>query len=181
MFDAVAGMYKTGKGVDKDGRRYLSLYDIWDLAPFSGKTGNELPGNPVELYDRIYEDEDPFTYYRYFPEDKPQNDKSNSDIPNDVLVDIRNFWSSVTNQNASGGHIHIKPSHRGRLTELKERTGKTEAELYNDGNPAHKRMVVFARNSRKWHGDGGLLDKFSSVYGNDRARMLDAIRKIRMK
>ena len=61
-----------------------------------------------------------------------------------------------------GGGIHIKPSHRGRLTELKERTGKTEAELYNDGNPAHKKMVVFARNSRKWHGDGGLLRKFDT-------------------
>lgn len=38
-----------------------------------------------------------------------------------------------------------------------------------------------SQNARKWHGDGGLLDKFSSVYGNDRARMLDAIRKIRQK
>lgn len=56
-----------------------------------------------------------------------------------------------------GGSIHIKPSHRGRLTELKARTGKTEAELYNDGNPEHKKMVVFARNARKWHADGGLL------------------------
>lgn len=54
--------------------------------------------------------------------------------------------------------IHIKPSHRGRLTELKARTGKSEAELYNDGNPAHKKMVVFARNARKWNrADGGLL------------------------
>lgn len=60
------------------------------------------------------------------------------------------------NEFASGGNIHIKPSHRGRLTELKERTGKSEAELYNDGNPAHKKMVVFARNARKWkHGLGG--------------------------
>lgn len=57
---------------------------------------------------------------------------------------------------ADGG-IHIKPSHRGRLTELKARTGKTEAELYNDGNPAHKKMVVFARNARKWHDLGGTL------------------------
>lgn len=46
--------------------------------------------------------------------------------------------------------IYIKPSHRGRLTELKKRTGKSESELYNDGNPAHKKMVVFARNARKW-------------------------------
>ena len=67
---------------------------------------------------------------------------------------IRNGY----NEFAKGGKIYIKPSHRGRLTELKKRTGKTEAELYNDGNPAHKKMVVFARNSRKWkHGDGGNL------------------------
>lgn len=44
--------------------------------------------------------------------------------------------------------IHIK--HPGRLTRLKKRTGKSESELYNDGNPAHKKMVVFARNARKW-------------------------------
>lgn len=59
--------------------------------------------------------------------------------------------------------IHIKPSHRGRLTELKARTGKSEAELYNDGNPAHKKMVVFARNARRWshnHADGGLLKRY---------------------
>ena len=52
---------------------------------------------------------------------------------------------------ANGGGIYIKPSHRGRLTELKARTGKTESELYNDGNPDHKKMVVFARASRKWN------------------------------
>ena len=46
--------------------------------------------------------------------------------------------------------IHIKPANRGKLTRLKARTGKSESELYNDGNPAHKKMVVFARNARKW-------------------------------
>lgn len=61
-----------------------------------------------------------------------------------------------------GGNIHIKPSHRGRLTELKARTGKTEEELYNDGNPAHRKMVVFARNARRWkHGMGGLLNLYA--------------------
>ena len=65
---------------------------------------------------------------------------------------------AATNEYRNGGNIHIKPSHRGRLTELKKRTGKTEAELYNDGNPAHKKMVVFARSARKWkHGLGGNL------------------------
>lgn len=51
---------------------------------------------------------------------------------------------------AKGGPM-IKPENRGKLTELKKRTGKTEAELYNDGNPEHKKMVVFAQNSRRWH------------------------------
>jgi hypothetical protein len=46
--------------------------------------------------------------------------------------------------------IRIKPQNRGKLTRLKKRTGKSESELYNDGNPAHKKMVVFARNARKW-------------------------------
>lgn len=50
---------------------------------------------------------------------------------------------------AKGG-IMIKPENRGKLTRLKKRTGKTEAELYNDGNPEHRKMVVFARNARKW-------------------------------
>ena len=71
---------------------------------------------------------------------------------------------SLLNEYAQGGSIHIKPSHRGRLTELKKRTGKSEAELYNDGNPAHKKMVVFARNARKWkHGDGGNLLETGSL------------------
>lgn len=62
----------------------------------------------------------------------------------------KQFGGSVRRSLATGGSIYIKPSHRGRLTELKARTGKSEAELYNDGNPAHKKMVVFARNARKW-------------------------------
>lgn len=61
---------------------------------------------------------------------------------------------------ASGGKIHIKPSHRGRLTELKKRTGKSEAELYRTGSPATRKMITFARNARKWkHELGGPLVK----------------------
>ena len=78
-----------------------------------------------------------------------------------ILIDDPNrpnYYKYQPIEKANGGGIHIKPSHRGRLTDLKKRTGKTEAELYNDGNPAHKKMVVFARNSRKWkHGLGGNL------------------------
>lgn len=59
--------------------------------------------------------------------------------------------------------IHIKPSHRGRLTALKKRTGKTEAELYKTGSPATRKMITFARNARKWkHSDGGNLFAYGS-------------------
>lgn len=84
------------------------------------------------------------------------------------------FNNTLLNMAAKGGKIYIKPSHRGRLTELKRRTGKTEAELYNDGNPAHKKMVVFARNSRKWHhglggnlfDEGGLMFQHGGIFPN---------------
>lgn len=46
--------------------------------------------------------------------------------------------------------IHIKPENRGKLTRLKKRTGKTEAELWKEGNPAVRKMITFARNARKW-------------------------------
>lgn len=46
--------------------------------------------------------------------------------------------------------IHIKPENRGKLTRLKKRTGKTEAELWKEGDPAVRKMITFARNARKW-------------------------------
>ena len=59
------------------------------------------------------------------------------------------------NEYKEGGSIHIK--HPGRLTALKERTGKTEAELWATGSAHTKKMITFARNARKWHKheDGG--------------------------
>jgi hypothetical protein len=138
------GEYKIGLGEDVNGK-YASYYDNWDINPFRGVTSYDSKlvkwlgldkigdlsfgiGKPVEIYDRLYYDE------------------------NGKLIDKKLFGGLVTRRSlATGGKIYIKPSHRGRLTELKERTGKSEAELYNDGNPAHKKMVVFARNARKWN------------------------------
>lgn len=75
-------------------------------------------------------------------------------VPNHPLFELVNGL-------AEGGSIHIKPSHRGRLTELKKRTGKSEAELYRTGSPATRKMITFARNARKWkHGDGGYINLF---------------------
>ena len=75
-------------------------------------------------------------------------------------------WQLFNNY-AEGGGIHIKPSHRGRLTELKKRTGKSEAELYRTGSAATRKMITFARNARKWkHGEGGpLFSNDANIYG----------------
>lgn len=58
------------------------------------------------------------------------------------------LWGS--DEYKSGKDIYIKPSHRGRLTALKKRTGKSEAELYRTGSAATRKMITFARNARKW-------------------------------
>ena len=63
---------------------------------------------------------------------------------------------------AEGGGIEIK--HPGRLTRLKERTGKTEAELWAEGKPEVRKMITFARNSRKWKkAYGGLIDAIDKI------------------
>lgn len=62
------------------------------------------------------------------------------------------------NEYSRGGKIHIKPSHRGKFTRLKERTGHSASWFKENGTPAQKKMATFALNARKWkHGDGGPL------------------------
>ena len=59
---------------------------------------------------------------------------------------------------SDGGSIYIKPSHRGRFTELKERTGHSASWFKENGTLAQKKMATFALNARKWkHGLGGNL------------------------
>lgn len=61
------------------------------------------------------------------------------------------------------GGILIK--HPGRLTELKKRTGKTEAELWAEGKPDVRKMITFARNARKWQkAYGGFLDAADNLF-----------------
>ena len=77
--------------------------------------------------------------------------QSMSALPNSFMADINEF--------AEGGDIKIKPENRGKLTALKKRTGKTEAELWSEGSPSVRKMITFARNARKWQkANGGRLD-----------------------
>lgn len=48
------------------------------------------------------------------------------------------------------GGIYIKPSHRGRFTALKERTGHSTTWFKENGTPAQKKMATFALNAAKW-------------------------------
>ena len=58
-----------------------------------------------------------------------------------------------------GGRIYIKPSHRGKFTALKKRTGHSASWFKAHGTPAQKKMAVFALNARKWrHDEGGPLN-----------------------
>jgi len=59
------------------------------------------------------------------------------------------------------GGIHIKPSHKGRFTAYKQRTGKTTEEALHSKNPHVRQMANFARNAAKWkHEDGGIHQDF---------------------
>ena len=79
----------------------------------------------------------------------------------DTRAGRRHVWDAMTGQYFKQGGIlkrvesgksgiHIKPENRGKLTRLKKRTGKSEAELWKEGNPAVRKMITFARNARKW-------------------------------
>lgn len=48
------------------------------------------------------------------------------------------------------GGIYIKPSHRGRFTALKERTGHSTTWFKENGTPAQKKMATFELNAAKW-------------------------------
>lgn len=58
-------------------------------------------------------------------------------------------------QPMKSGGIHIKPSHKGRFTAYKERTGKTTEEALHSKDPHVRQMANFARNAKKWHHETG--------------------------
>ena len=66
----------------------------------------------------------------------------------------------LTNSNANGGKIHIKPENRGKFTALKKRTGHSATWFKQHGTPAQQKLATFALNSRHWnkHALGGYLE-----------------------
>ena len=56
----------------------------------------------------------------------------------------------TTYKNGKDSGIHIKPSHRGKFTALKKRTGHSASWFKAHGTPAQKKMATFELNARKW-------------------------------
>ena len=79
-------------------------------------------------------------------------------VDKDKLADLATRISDFGYEYKKGGKIYIKPSHRGKFTALKKRTGHSASWFKAHGTPAQKKMATFALNARKWkHADGGFL------------------------
>ena len=101
LSESIGGKVKLSFGEDENGK-YLSVYDIWDLAPFGGE-GNEFKNaTPAEIYDRFYEWEIPETYGWYDLVGLDRGKSGPRHGPDDYSY---------------GGKIHIKPENRGNLFE----------------------------------------------------------------
>lgn len=63
---------------------------------------------------------------------------------------VQNDNNDLYRRSLKHGGIYIKPSHRGRFTALKERTGHSATWFKENGTPAQKKMATFALNAAKW-------------------------------
>jgi len=96
-------------------------------------------------------------------------------IPTSVqkILNSKDAGGLLLKDYASGGSIHIAPSKKGTFTAAAKKHGKSvqafaSQVLANKENysPAMVKKANFARNAAKWHGDGGLIER----YGIDKVR-----------
>lgn len=85
-------------------------------------------------------------------------------VPSDKASGLSSNYYPSRNQNQSkaiptiqpsgqygkGGSIHIKPSHEGRFTAYKQRTGKTTEEALHSSDAHVRKMANFAKNAAGW-------------------------------
>lgn len=154
--------HKLSVGTDEYGNNYIypevqeingKLVDF-TRPPYTwwaGMESAEQRGDTVRIQD--LEDAIKFTeeYKKYYP-------KGKTFAEGGPLI-------TLTNEFSKGGRIYIKPSHRGKFTRLKERTGHSASWFKLHGTPAQRKMATFALNARKWkHGEGGPLVEVANVY-----------------
>ena len=92
---------------------------------------------------------------------KALGDMRLTSLPNsfNALPDV-----STINTFSEGGGIHIKEKNKGKFTDYCG--GKVTSECIQRGlhssNPTTRKRANFARNARKWHGNGGWLDEINN-------------------
>lgn len=116
----VALNYTASKNFDKNKGSYISIYDEWDLEPFSKNSGGKdivstfVGANPVHLYTRQYLDDIFLKNKERLPDDTSDNIKIYPDAK------LGTYWlPQITvngNQNANGGPLNI---YRGGTNNLK--------------------------------------------------------------
>lgn len=166
-----AGRYPVAFYVDpKTGEPYAKA---WDLNDYAGSSTNAdknvslgIQNVGAKMLDAIGSPVVVTTGYQKLldiPEDLEElMYKKNRLVPS-YLVDLDNevpnlsTWSlepvEITAPKRSlkkAGGIYIKPSHRGRFTALKERTGHSATWFKQNGTPAQKKMATFALNAARW-------------------------------
>lgn len=115
--------------------------------------------NPVsrEEYDTRVKPLTVKEYLKYYLVDdkvEPSKEELNNFLNNNniTIEDLRSISNKKEEKKRSlkNGGIYIKPSHRGRFTALKERTGHASTWFKENGTPAQKKMATFALNAAKW-------------------------------
>lgn len=178
--NSVLGQYGVRRGFDSKGD-YLEYNDTWRINPWAktseGKGYGEDDQNSL-LY-QIFKDKKDASLGigtpleikgRYYLDDIYGNPRSNSVYLPEITVTPTEY--------KHGGKIYIKPSHRGKFTRLKERTGHSASWFKLHGTPAQKKMATFALNARKWkHGEGGPLVEAANIYEDGGTKDISGTRK----
>jgi hypothetical protein len=190
---------------DKDGQLYFKKWDFFDHGDYSRNSykkdddqyvtksltdnsqiyGNllDIAGNPFVKVSGITKYPDQKEILQVFGNEKGYGLLLPSLFDEDAIK-MEELKNQIKNGEfdikANGGRIYIKPSHRGKFTALKKRTGHSASWFKAHGTPAQKKMAVFALNARKWkHADGGLIDRLNTHTGGDAAKMLELIQRAR--
>ena len=119
--------------------------------PYQGQIGQAIVAG-ASAFDALL----PYGHIRRWPNVRP-NVSPNQHPYGTGSQALMEYGGNLPERANSG--IHIKPSHKGRFTAYKKRTGQTTAEALHSKNPHVREMANFARNAKKWHHkeDGGGL------------------------
>lgn len=140
------------KDLDYDGAIVKDVLDYGGAKRYFGPEIINYPGTVFSVKDpKFIKYADPITYDDFgniIPISKRDNFNV-SDLRYSIFPAIAAGYGM--SQYKSGKDIYIKPSHRGRFTALKKRTGHSASWFKAHGTPAQKKMATFELNSKKWH------------------------------